>query len=325
VKTFKRCLWLGVLASSAILAGCNAGATVNGDFDRSFDVSGRTRLEVSSPSGDVIVTGSADNKVHVHGSVKASGLGFDKPRQRLDEVIANPGIEQKGDTIRVGRHFSNFRNVTINYTIQVPHDTEVAVNVVAGSQTIRGVRGPVTAQSASGSLIVEGVERDAQLTTASGSVQATDVGDDVRASSGSGNVTVKNAKGDVRANSLSGSVQVIKPGGRVDADSASGAIDIQGANYDTKAHNVSGRIVVRGDPGEHGYWDLKTVSGQVHVNVPPSSNFRFSADAISGEISTDIPIVIEEQGKHSLRAHVGNGGGRVEVHTVSGEIRVGGN
>jgi hypothetical protein len=35
-----------------------------------------------------------------------------------------------------------------------------------------------------------------------------------------------------------------------------------------------------------------------------------------------VPIVIEEQGKHSLRARMGNGGGRVEVHTISGEIRV---
>ena len=33
-------------------------------------------------------------------------------------------------------------------------------------------------------------------------------------------------------------------------------------------------------------------------------------------------LVIEEQGKHSLRARVGAGGGRVEVHTISGEIRV---
>ena len=110
----------------------------------------------------------------------------------------------------------------------------------------------------------------------------------------------------------------------MDADSAGGSIDIQGANFDTKAHTVSGSVSVRGDPGEHGYWDLKTVAGKVQVYVPANSNFRFSAEAISGEIKTDIPIVIEEQGKHSLRAHIGTGGGRVEVHTVSGEIHISG-
>ena len=60
----------------------------------------------------------------------------------------------------------------------------------------------------------------------------------------------------------------------------------------------------------------------MHLGVPSNANFRLSAEAVSGQIKTDVPIVIEEQGKHSLRARMGNGGGRVEVHTISGEIRV---
>jgi DUF4097 and DUF4098 domain-containing protein YvlB len=281
-------------------------------------------LELANPSGDVEITGSADGKEHIHGDAQAKGMGFDKPKERMDEMLADPGLEQKGDTIRVGKRLSNMRNLSINYKIEVPHDTEVNVTVASGSQTIRNVRGPVTAQGASGSIKVEGVERDAQLTTVSGSVDASDVGDDVHATSASGKVTINNAKGDVRANSLSGSVNVAKPGGRVEADSASGSIEIQGAKYDVKAHNVSGGIDVHGDPGEHGYWDLKTASGGVHVFVPASANFRLAAEAISGEIKTDVPIVIEEQGKHSLHAHVGTAGGRVEVHTVSGEIHLSG-
>ena len=67
---------------------------------------------------------------------------------------------------------------------------------------------------------------------------------------------------------------------------------------------------------------MKTVSGAVQLAVPASSNFDLSADAVSGEIRADVPITIEEQSKHSLRARVGNGGGRVEVRTVSGEIRL---
>jgi DUF4097 and DUF4098 domain-containing protein YvlB len=315
----------GVLVlASAMLAGCNNGPSVNGEFDRTFTTTGKTRLEISNPSGDVEITGSADGKVHIHGDVRATGMGFDKPKERLDETLSNPGLEQRGDTIRIGKHMSNMRNLTIHYKIEVPHDTEISSTVVSGSQTIRDVRGPVNAQGASGSIKVEHVERDVQMTTANGSVEAADIGDDVHASSASGGITVSNAKGDIRANSLNGSTQIIKPGGRVDVDSASGTIDVQGANFDVKAHGVSGAVTVQGDPGEHGYWDLKTVSGTVQVSVPANANFRFSAEAISGEIRTDIPIVIEEQGKHSLRAHVGNGGGRVEVHTVSGEIHVSG-
>jgi DUF4097 and DUF4098 domain-containing protein YvlB len=313
-----------VTTAAFALAGCYAGAGVSGSFDTTYSVTGHTRLELSNPSGDVEIVGSADGQVHVHGDVRASGMGFDKPQARLDEALANPGIEQRGDTIRVGKHFSNMRNLTITYKIEVPHDTEMNLSVVSGALNIRSVRGPVTTQGASGSMRLEQIERDAQLTSMSGSLDASDVGGDVRASSASGNLTINNAKGDVRAHSLSGSVKVVNPGGRVETDCASGSIDIEGAKFDAKAHDVSGEIIIRGDPGEHGYWDLKTVSGSVNIYVPSSSNFRFAADAISGEIKADIPIVIEEQGKHSLRAHVGNGGGRVEVHTVSGEIHVNG-
>jgi DUF4097 and DUF4098 domain-containing protein YvlB len=57
--------------------------------------------------------------------------------------------------------------------------------------------------------------------------------------------------------------------------------------------------------------------------VPANASFHLAAEAVSGEIKTDIPIMVEEKGKHSLRARVGSGnGGRVEVHTVSGEIRL---
>jgi DUF4097 and DUF4098 domain-containing protein YvlB len=325
VKTVpKSAFHVFITAAGFSLAGCYAGAGVSGSFDKSFTVTGHTRLELTNPSGDVEVTGSADGQVHVHGDVRASGMGFDKPQERLNETVANPGIEQRGDTIRVGKHFSSMRNLAIAYKIEVPHDTEMNLSVVSGELNIRNVRGPITIQGASGSIHVEKIERDAQLTSVSGSVDASDVGGDVRASSASGELSITNAKGDVRAHTLSGAVKVVNPSGRVDTDDASGSIDIEGAKYDAKIHDVSGEIIIRGDPGEHGYWDLKTVSGSVNVYVPSTSNFRFAADAISGEIRADIPIVIEEQGKHSLRAHVGNGGGRVEVHTVSGEIHVSG-
>ena len=126
----------------------------------------------------------------------------------------------------------------------------------------------------------------------------------------------------MRISALSGTTQITKPGGRVDANTASGTLEVQGATRDVKAHAASGRVDVQGDPGASSYWDLKTISGVVQVGVPSNANFHFAADAVSGQIKTDIPIVIEEQGKHSLRARVGSGGGRVEVHTVSGEIRV---
>src|SRR5258705_6150553 len=318
------CLPLVLFSAIVVLAGCESGPSVSGAFDRNYNVSGPLRLELTNASGDVDITGSADGKVQVRGEVRTSGFGFDNPQKRLDDTLANPPIEQRGDTIRIGKELSRMRNVSIAYTIQVPRDTEISATVASGAQTIRGVRGPVKVQAASGAIRVEKIERDVQLSTASGSVSASDIGNDVRVSSASGSVTVANTGGDVRVNALSGFIRVSNPGGRIEANTASGEVEIQGAARDVRSRAASGRVSVQGSPGADSYWELKTASGTVQLSVPASANFHLSAEAVSGEIRTDIPIVIEEQGKHSLRAHMGSVGGRVDVHTVSGEIRLSG-
>ena len=117
-------------------------------------------------------------------------------------------------------------------------------------------------------------------------------------------------------------LRAIKPGGRVEADSASGSVQVEGATRDVKARAASGSVEVRGSPGSNSFWDLTTVSGVVQLGIPTDANFHLSAEAVSGQIKADVPIIVEEQDKHSLRARVGNGGARVEVHAVSGEIRV---
>jgi DUF4097 and DUF4098 domain-containing protein YvlB len=323
-RHLKLCLPLVLFSALFVLAGCYSGPAVTGTFDRNYSVTGPIRVELANASGDVDITGSADGKVHVHGEVRASGFGSDTPQKRLYETVSNPPIEQRGDTFRIGKEFSHMRNVSIAYTIQVPRDTEVSATVASGAQTIRNVRGPVKVQSASGSVRVEKIERDAQLSTASGSVSATDIGNEVHVTSASGSVSVSNTKGDIIVNAMSGVIRIAKPGRRIEAETASGEVEIQGAASDVKAHAASGRVSVQGNPGADAYWELKTISGTVQLTVPASANLHLSAEATSGEIRTDIPIVVEEQGKHSLRAHMGNGGGRVDVHTVSGEIHVSG-
>jgi DUF4097 and DUF4098 domain-containing protein YvlB len=313
---------IALLTIVVALAGCRMGPSVSGSFDRSLDVSGPIRLELSNVAGDISIVGSADGKVHIHGDVRVSGFGFSDPQKRLDDIVASPPVELRGDTLRIGKETTRLHNVSIAYAIEVPRDTAVNSASVSGSQSVRGVRGPVQAASVSGAVHGEDIGREVKLSSTSGTVSADNCGDDVRATSVSGSVTVTNAKGDVLAHSFSGNVQVTNPGGRVDTDSSSGSVQVRDSNGDVKAHAKAGRVTVQGNPSGNSYWDLKTVSGSVDIAVPSSASFHLSAGAVTGQIRAQVPIMIEEQGKHSLRAHMGDGGGRVEIHTVSGAIEV---
>jgi DUF4097 and DUF4098 domain-containing protein YvlB len=317
-----RTLYLStLLAASASLAACGIGPTEHGSFDRTLDVSGPLRLELTSTAGGIRIKGTADNKVHIHGDVSA-GSFLGSAKEELDKVISSPPIEQHAGIIRIGKSMNGFRNTSIAYTIEVPRDTELSVSAASGSQEIQNVRGPVSLDSASGSVHVERVERSVTIKSASGSIHLENLGDDARITSASGGIEVNSVKGDLRARALSGSINITGPGGRVEAETASGSVTVVGANNDVKASSASGTIKVVGNPSGNNYWHLNTASGSVEVSVPKDAGFHLSAEAVSGEIRTDLPIVIEDQDRHSLRARFGTPGGRVEVRTISGGIRV---
>lgn len=310
-----------LLTASAGLVACGFGPTEHGSFDRTLDVSSPIRVELSSASGSIRISGSSDNKVHIHGEVSA-GTFFGSAKDELQKVISSPPIEQHGGLIRIGKDLTGIHNTSISYTIQVPQETELSVSAASGSEEIKNVRGPVNIDSASGDIRVENVDRTVTIKSASGSIHTANLGDDARITAASGSIEVGTIKGDLRARSLSGSISIKAPGGRVEAETASGSVTVAGANNDVKASSASGSIRVAGNPSGNSYWHLKTASGSVEVAVPKDAGFHLSAEAVSGQIETALPIVIEDQDKHSLRARFGTPGGRVEVRTISGGIRV---
>jgi DUF4097 and DUF4098 domain-containing protein YvlB len=316
-------LFLAAMFLSAVsLTAPRAHASESASFERTFTVSGHVRLELNNGSGNVEIRGSGDGAVHIRGTVTPGGSWnvFAGSQKSVQEVAANPPIEQHDSTIRVGNNASATRNVSIEYQIEVPKDTEVDGNVASGGITVDNVKGPVKANSASGYVHVYRVALDAQISAASGSIDVRTIGGTLRVNSASGNIEINDVKGDVKATAASGSISIKHPGDRVDVSSASGSLEIIGATNDLKAHAISGALSVSGNPGANRLWELKSVSGPVEIRVPTNASFLLSAEAISGDIRTGIPVILEEQNKHSLRAHVGDSSGRIEVRTVSGGI-----
>ena len=314
-----KALLLTALAAYALPSLAAETAT----FDRTFTVTAPVRVELSNGSGSVEIRGSSDGTVHVHGKVSPGGWSlFGGSAKSVEEVAANPPLEQSGSTIRIGKNSSWLKNVTIDYQVEVPHDTEIDAGVASGGITVDNVKGPVKASSASGYVHVYRVERDAQVNAASGSIDVSGIGGALKVSSASGDTRVADVKGEVKVTAASGSIRIQHPSDRVDASTASGSIDVVGANNDVKVHAISGSIQVSGNPGASRLWELKTISGSVQLRVPSNASFLLSAESTSGDIRTSIPVILEEQNKHSLRAHIGSSEGRVEVHTVSGSVNV---
>ena len=311
-----------VLFAALSFPAVRAAAAADNAFDRTFTVSGPVHLELSNGSGSVDIRGSADGKVHIHGKVSGSWTILGNAEKNVAEVVANPPLEQHADVIRIGKNSSWLHNVSIEYQIETPHGTDIDAGVASGGISVDNVSGPVKASSASGYVHVYRVDRDVQISAASGSIDVSNVGGVLHVSSASGDIAASDIKGEVKVTAASGSIRIHKPTDRVEASSASGSVEVEGATNDVKVRAISGAIKVTGDPSASHYWELKTVSGSVDLRVPSNASFLLSAEATSGDIRTSLPVVLEEQSKHSLRAHVGSSSGRVEIHTLSGGINV---
>ncbi len=313
---------LAVLVAAMAAAGCSYAASEQGSFDRTLTVSGPVRIDLSNGSGAVHIHGGQAGKVHIHAEVRAGNFLFGNARKELADIIANPPIEQSGDAIRIGKDHRRWHNISIEYVIETPEETEVDSTVGSGAQELRDVRGPVNLTTGSGSIHASRIGRHAELSTGSGSIEGSDIGEDARASTGSGSITLSTVKGAVRAHTGSGSISVSGADGPAELSTGSGSITSRGVSKDLSVHTASGHITVEGNPAANGNWELRSASGGVDITVPPSASFRFSAEAVSGNIHTNIPIVLEEQSRHALRARFGSGSARVEIHTVSGNISV---
>lgn len=130
----------------------------------------------------------------------------------------------------------------------------------------------------------------------------------VSASSVSGDVNVTGAQGDVRANSVSGDV-------RLD--------HLQSSSV--HANTVSGDIVVRVDQFTgRGDLSFNTVSGDVTLEVPKPFDADLSMSTVSGEIDSDFQLVMggSRMSRRSLAARIGAGGRRLDLRTVSGDVKI---
>ena len=251
-------------------------------FDRTLSFTGTLDLSVNTASGDITFTRGTANQIRIHGIVKANKNG--DPAQ-VQQIAANPPIEQNGNTIRIGAHQENLRNISISYQIEAPADTML------------------NAASASGDIADTGVGNGAKLNTASGNIKASGL---------QGGFKVQTASGDIAIDST----------GRGDAwaQTGSGDIDLKSVNGALAAETGSGTIKAAGTPTSP--WKLQTGSGDIQLTTG-NAPMNLDASTGSGDISAPSSVAMQySKDHHHVQAQLNGGGPEVRAETGSGDIRI---
>jgi len=263
-------------------SGAQGDSQSEATFDRNLTFSGKLELSVGTGSGNITLTRGSANQIHIHGIVKA---GHDGDPAQVQQVAANPPIEQDGNTIRIGGHKENLHNISISYEIEAPADS--ALNAATGS----------------GNISDTGVGQHTKLMTGSGNINATGLDGDFTTQTGSGNIAIDGSgQGDAKA------------------QTGSGTIDLKGVHGALIAQTGSGEIKAAGTPSSA--WKLEAGSGTIELSTG-NAPMNLDASTGSGTISTDSAMTMQASSDHHhVRGQLNGGGPEVRVETGSGNVTI---
>lgn len=182
----------------------------------------------------------------------------------------------------------------------------LALHTHAAAVHTQGTRGNLEVDVGSGQVEVRGAEGEVAVSTGSGAVTFSGVrGGRVEVETGSGAVTGS----DVRAEELT--VEV-----------GSGAVNVSGVSAREVTVETGSGGVQLALAADAQTVTIETGSGGVDLSVPAA----FGADVLvstgSGGITVDVPVTRREARRGSFRGRIGDGGGRVEIETGSGGVRI---
>ncbi len=268
-----------------------------GEVDETVDAAKDGHVDIINISGSIEVYGWSESRVEVTGE-----LG-----EKVEELV----LERNGDKVlvkvKVPRNNSN--NISSDLTIRVPAGSSIDVSTVSAD------------------IMSEGVTGEQQLHTVSGDVEAEVSDSDVSAESVSGDVNVTGDGSDMElsANTVSGDVAVTDVSGAVSAEVVSGDVLVRDGSFDRATLNsVNGEVSFQAELRDGGKLTIETVNGDVDVQFGDDVEGRFDVETFNGDITNCFGPKPERTSKYTpgleLSYTVGDGGGRVIISTLNGDI-----
>jgi DUF4097 and DUF4098 domain-containing protein YvlB len=314
-------LALGVCAS--LVSASRGRAQPTYDFHQTLTVrpSEPVVLSVGLARGSLQVLYGRDGQV----SITAYGMASDGGKLDASYLTSMVAVEQNGNRIQVRDvpkpDGMGARN-TVHYRIDVPYRTEVTSKVDRGSQTFRGIMGPVKAESGNGDITASYLSKGLQAQAENGNLEMEVIGERVTAKTRNGNISCVRLPQGVSAETGDGDITLTVVGASTAAiTSGVGRIEVTGARSSFEGSTQGGDLNVKAEL--RGDWRLHSVSGNVRIALPPAQKADLVASTDSGSFQMDRDDVAKPQPEARTTMQKLNGGGpRIDIHTGSGKILI---
>jgi DUF4097 and DUF4098 domain-containing protein YvlB len=287
------------LPASALLLALAPAALAGSPINQRAEADPAGQVEISNTAGSVTVSGWDRAEVEVTGEL---GDGV----ERLE--FARNGKLTRVKVILPSR---SSRVEGTDLVVKVPAGSSVAVNTVSADLAVRGLRGSQRLQSVSGDVETEAVAEDVECKTVSGDVRVT----------GSGQ------RGLLTVTTVSGDATVTRVAGEVNGNTVSGNFTVAlGETSRSRLRSTSGDLGLRGRLAKDARLDLESISGGVRLDIEGPVAAEFDVSSFNGDIRNCFgpqPVRTSEYAPGSeLRFREGEGGARVRIKTLNGDVSI---
>lgn len=209
-----------------------------------------------------------------------------------------------------------------NLRISVPSGQRVSVYLGVGRMDVTNVEGDLRLDLSSGNVAARGTRGRLDIDTGSGDVTLNEASGEINLDTGSGDVTVTRvSNGDLKVDTGSGSVNASGvTTTAVDIETGSGDIEMAettAPRISLETGSGSVRATLRGALEQ---LHVDTGSGDVTIHLPEGLGATVDLGTGSGEFTVDFPLQMTRKSEGNLRGQLGDGHGRIEIETGSGDI-----
>jgi len=334
------------------------GAEHDNDVQMSQAAAANGTVTVQNTRGDVTVTASTDNQIHVqaHEAVHTSS---DKDAQKAFDAI-RPQITTVGAGLIVSVPSHN--GAEVDLTLSVPEKSFVTVNAGHGDVSVEGLKSNADVTDGQGDVKFDGMSGDVHAHMSDGDFSAHAIGGQVFLNGHAGDVTLSEIKGQVVLDGeFFGDTHLEQMGGAVHFHSINTAMDMPKLSGDltldsddltanqtggplrivTRSKNIeltqaAGDIHIENSDGDVnvtaaaplGNVEITNQTGGLTLTVPANASFSLTGSTTDdNDLQTDFSLPVTTNGdQKQVSGTVGSGGVKVDLRTTHGnlELRKGG-
>src|ERR1700677_2137644 len=308
-------------------------------------------VDIQVPHGDVTVTPSGDDQIHVQAHQVVYAASDREARRKLEALAPQLTVNGKSVTLRA----ADKSDGRADLTIEIPNGSMPTVTAGHGDVTIEGLSGDAHVVAERGDVKVDNLAGGLQVRMGKGEFNAHAISgaftlqgrlDDVSISDVQGNVALDgdffgdtnlahiaapvhfhSSRTDVELGSIPGDLAI--DSGDLQLNNATGPARISTSAKDVECTGITGDLHVEDGDGDIsvgalaplGELQIHNRNGAIHLTVPQGAGFQLQATARNGDIDSKLDLPVHSAGAgQSISGKVGNGGPRGELVADHGDI-----